>query len=149
VTTGRNSDTPVPERGTTTAPPAELDPTTFPPDFLNHRGRDPRRTQRTTPSSCHKNEKQQRRSKIRRTQKVIRPDNDSIPDEVTLSPGRTTHDQKMKIGMEIYQVPSYPTGKPETKILPSVRGCEGVSSVSGDGVPAIRGKNSSATRRRS
>jgi hypothetical protein len=37
--------------------------------------------------------------------------------------------------MEIYQVPPYPTGKPETKILPSVRGCEGVSSVSGDDVP--------------
>jgi hypothetical protein len=48
-----------------------------------------------------KNEKQQRRSKIRRTQKVVRPDNDSIPDEVTLSSGRTTHDQKMKIEMEI------------------------------------------------
>jgi hypothetical protein len=63
-----------------------------------------------------KQRKQQRRSKIRRTQKVVRPDNDSIPDEVTVSSA-------------------------ETKILPSVRGCGGASSVSGDGVPAIRGRN--------
>ncbi|KAH0818997.1 hypothetical protein GEV33_003794 [Tenebrio molitor] len=42
------------------------------------------------PPSCHKNEKQQRRSKIRRIQKVVRPDNDSILVDVTLSPGRRT-----------------------------------------------------------
>ncbi|KAH0821039.1 hypothetical protein GEV33_001753 [Tenebrio molitor] len=69
------------------------------------------------PPSCHKNEKQQRRSKIRRTQKVVRPDNCSIPVE---------------------EIPPYLTGKLETKILPSVRACGGASSVSGDGVPATR-----------
>ncbi|KAH0811923.1 hypothetical protein GEV33_010867 [Tenebrio molitor] len=42
------------------------------------------------PPSCHKNEKQQRRSKIR-TQKVVRFDNGSFP-----SSGRTTRSKKMK-----------------------------------------------------
>jgi hypothetical protein len=57
------------------------------------------------PPSCHKNEKQQRRSKIRRTQKVVRPDNCSIPVEVTLSPGRKTHGQKMKIERKFHLIP--------------------------------------------
>jgi hypothetical protein len=89
--------------------------------------------------SCQKNnENSKGEAKIRRIQKVVRPDNDSIPDEVTLSPRRTTHDQKKRKSkrkfQEIYQVPPYLTGKPETKILSSVRGCGGASSVSGDGV---------------
>ncbi|KAH0812671.1 hypothetical protein GEV33_010120 [Tenebrio molitor] len=44
-----------------------------------------------------KQRKQQRRSKIRRTEKVVRPDNDSIPDEVTVSSERTTDVQKMNV----------------------------------------------------
>jgi hypothetical protein len=51
---------------------------------------------RPSPSpSCHKNEKQQRQSKIK-TQKVVRSDNGSFPDEVTLSSRRTTRGKKMK-----------------------------------------------------
>jgi hypothetical protein len=44
-----------------------------------------------------KQRKQQRRSKIRRTQKVVRPDDGSFPDVVKLSSGKTTHGQKMNV----------------------------------------------------
>jgi hypothetical protein len=95
------------------------------------------------PPSCHKNEKQQRRSKIRRTQKVVLPDNHSFPDEVTLSSPRTTRSKKMKPKRN-YRVPPYPARKPGTKILPSVRGCGGGPPLSGAGVPVIRGESKSA-----
>ncbi|KAH0822096.1 hypothetical protein GEV33_000695 [Tenebrio molitor] len=101
------------------------------------------------PPSYHKNKNQQKRSKIRRTQKVVRPDNCSIPVEVTLSPGRTTLGQKNGNRKEIYRVPPYPTGKPETKILPSLRGCGGASLVRWGRRPSDQGKNLSATRLRS
>jgi hypothetical protein len=90
------------------------------------------------PWSCHKKEKHQRRSQIRRTQKVVRPDNDSFPDEVTLSSGRTTRGKKMKPKRNFRVPPSYSAGGPGTKISPSVRGCGGASPMSGDSVPVIR-----------
>ncbi|KAH0816572.1 hypothetical protein GEV33_006219 [Tenebrio molitor] len=98
-----------------------------------------------------KNEKQQRRSKIR-TQKVVRPDNDSIPDEVTLSSGRTTHDQKMKIEMEIYgnlSSSSLSHWKAGDQDLPF--GAELWRRFLGEWGrrPSDQGKNSSETRRRS
>jgi hypothetical protein len=71
-----------------------------------------------------------------------------MPVEVTLSPGRTTLGQKNGNRKEIYRVSPYPTGKPETKIVPSVRGCGGASLVRWGRRPSDQGKNLSTTRRR-
>jgi hypothetical protein len=106
VTPRRRLRSSVPERGTTTAPHAELQPARrlFSITAAGIRGG----PNQSTPGELlpapalaaavlsKKQRKQQRRSKIR-TQKVVRPDDGSFPDEVKLSSGRTTHGQKMNV----------------------------------------------------
>jgi hypothetical protein len=96
-----------PKKGLTTTPRAKLDPAPCPAALTVTAAVICAGTNRTTPGELFaaptlafvvllQKQKHQRRSKIRRTQKVVRPDNGSFPDEVTLTSGRTTRGKEMK-----------------------------------------------------
>ncbi|KAJ3634550.1 hypothetical protein MTP99_007502 [Tenebrio molitor] len=126
----------------TTTPRVKLDPTPCPPALTVTAAAICGGPNRTTPGELFpaptlafvvllQKQKHQRRSKIRRTQKVICPDNGSFLDEVTLSSGRTTRGKEMKTKRN-YRVLPYPAERPEMgRISLRCGGCGGAPSNSG------------------